>query len=155
MIVRSIGAACALASGTDGALAVEVAESVTVLGEPAVVWAEIGGFCAIADWHPAVASCEMAEADGATTRTLALEGGGALLEERISDGEAAYGYAILEGPLPVAGYTSELSAAAADGGTAVTWTGSFEAAGATDEEARVAIRGIYRAGLDALAASLR
>ena len=155
MILRSIGAACALASWTDAALAVEVSESVTVSGEPAAVWAEIGGFCAIADWHPAVASCDMAESDGKTLRTLALEGGGVLEEERISEGETAYGYAILEGPLPVAGYTSELMAEAGDGGTTITWTGAFDAAGATDEEAEAVIRGIYRAGLDAVAASMR
>ncbi len=155
MILRSIGAACALASWTGAALAIEVSESVTVPGTPAAVWAEIGGFCAIADWHPAVASCDMAETDGVTVRTLALEGGGVLSEERISEGEAAYGYAILEGPLPVADYTSELTAEEGDGGTTITWSGAFDASGATDADAEAVIRSIYRAGLDAIAASMR
>ena len=155
MILRSIGAAGALALFSGAAGAVEVSESVVVPGEPAAVWAEIGGFCAIADWHPAVTACEAAEAGGATIRTLALEGGGELVEERVSGGETFYGYAILEGPLPVAGYTSELSARAGDEGTTITWSGSFDAAGgATNAEAEAAIRGIYRAGLDALAARM-
>ena len=145
-------AGAALALGAGAAQAIEASESVSVPGEPAAVWERIGGFCAISEWHPAVASCEMGERDGATIRTLTLEGGGTILEERLSEGEASYGYAILESPLPVAGYTAEIAAEPGEGGTTITWSGSFEASGATDEEAEAVMLGIYRAGLDAIAA---
>ena len=134
------------------ALAIDVTETVAVPGPPEEVWAAMGDFCAIAEWHEAVASCVTEERDGATIRTLELEGGGTLVEERLSEGETAYGYAILDGPLPVADYTSELSAEADGDGTLLTWTGTFDAANATDEEAEAVIRGIYRSGLDSIAA---
>ena len=147
-------AALALAAGSASAQgAIEVSESVTVPGAPSEVWSRVGGFCTIADWHPAVASCDMAERDGVTIRTLALEGGGVLSEERLEEGETSYAYAILEGPLPVASYRSEIAAEPEGEGTRLTWTGSFDAEGAAPEEAEAVIRGIYRSGLDAIAAS--
>ena len=148
----TLRAAALIALAPTAALAVEVSESVILPGPPEEVWSRIGGFCAIAEWHEAVASCEVEERDGATIRTLALEGGGTLVEERLSEGATAYGYAILEGPLPVAGYTSELAAEPEGEGTRLTWSGSFEAEGATEGEAEAVIRGIYRSGLDAIAA---
>jgi hypothetical protein len=132
--------------------ALEVEERATVAGDPAEVWARMGAFGAIGDWHPAVIGCETGERDGAATRTLSLAGGGALLEQRLEAGPTSYAYTILDGPLPVARYRSELRAEAAEGGTRLVWRGAFDARGGTDDEARATIRGIYRAGLDALAA---
>ena len=75
----------ALALAPAAALAIDVTESVTLPGTPEEIWAAMGGFCAVADWHEAVASCEAEERGGATIRTLALEGGGTLVEERLSE----------------------------------------------------------------------
>ena len=44
-------------------------------GEPAAVWALIGSFCAIKNWHPAVADCETSKEGDVTSRTLTLEDG--------------------------------------------------------------------------------
>ena len=153
-IQGAVLAAATMWAGTASAQgAIEVSESVSLPGAPAEVWSRVGGFCAIADWHPAVTSCDQAEQDGVTIRTLELDGGGVLSEERLEEGETSYAYAILEGPLPVASYRSEIAAEPEGEGTRITWTGSFDAAGATDAEAEAAIRGIYRSGLDAIAAS--
>lgn len=153
VIVAALAAPAAVAQTAEPERPIEISESVALPGAPAEVWAEVGGFCAIADWHPAVASCDEADRDGTTVRTLALEGGGALVEERVDEGEALYAYVILDGPLPVADYRSEIAAEQGqDGGTTLTWSGAFAASGATPEEAEAVIRGIYRAGLDALAA---
>ena len=150
-----IGAACAVLLLCAGvARAIEVSESVSVPGDPAEVWERIGGFCAIADWHPAVTSCDMARSDGVTARTLELDGGGVLSEERVDEGETSYAYVILDGPLPVADYRSEIAAEPEGDGTRITWSGEFRAAGATAPESEAVIRGIYRSGLDAIAASL-
>ena len=154
MIARTTVAATALACaatalGAGAARAVDVSERVTMPGEPAAVWARVGGR-AIADWHPAVTGCAMGGEGGAVRRALGLEGGGTLLKERPSRGEASYGHAILERPLPVAGYAAEIAAEPGEGGTTITGSGSFEASGAAEAEA--VIRGIRRAGLDAIAA---
>ncbi len=117
------------------------------------VWKIIGDFCGIGEWHPAVEKCEMSEADGAKLRTLSLKGGGTIVEklEAWDDAKHSYTYSIVESPLPVANYTSTLSTKADDdGGAGIKWTGSFEAAGASDDEAKGVIEGIYKAGIDVI-----
>ena len=65
----------------------------------------------------------------------------------------SYQYRITESPLPVADYVSSIRVMAIDDSQSkVIWESTFMAAGATDEEAAGAIKGIYVAGLDALKA---
>jgi hypothetical protein len=116
------------------------------------VWAAVGDFCGIAQWHPAVAKCVQSEKDGATYRTLTLKDGAQLLEKLINFDKAAmtYSYTIEEGPLPVANYKSTLSVKPKDKGSAILWTGTFDAKGAPDADAVKTITGIYEAGATAL-----
>src|SRR3989304_8451867 len=74
------------------------------------VWTMIGGFGALAKWHPAVAKCDEAREGGATMRRLTLAGGGTVVErlEQKNDKERTYTYSIVESPLPVADYSSTL-----------------------------------------------
>lgn len=146
--------ACLLASP---ALALEVKKSVDINGTAASAWKAIGEFCAIAQWHPVVATCEESEADGATFRTLTTTDGAVLYEKLLdhSDDAMSYTYEIVESPLPVAGYVSTLKVRTAGYGAAIDWTGQFEAAGASDQEAVDAISGIYTAGLGALKKELK
>ena len=118
---------------------------------PAAIWAKVGDFCGIANWHPAVAKCTLS--DGGKVRSLDLKGGGNIKEREEGRDDAAhsYGYTILESPLPVANYHSKLTIAADGAGSKLTWTGSYEAKGASDADAKKVIDGIYQAGLDALA----
>ncbi len=66
----------------------------------------------------------------------------------------SYSYAILEpGPLPVANYTSTLMVMDHGGGSMLSWTGHFDAAGgASDADAQKAIEGVYRGGIDGIVA---
>lgn len=146
-----MAAAALIALGAGAAQAIEVHKTGTAEGAPAAVWAKIGAFCAIGDWHPAVASCKQSEEGGATYRTLALEGGGTIKERLVETTDSGYTYEIVESPLPVQNYRSTFSVKAAGEDTAVDWTGSFDAKDAPDADAEAAITGIYTAGLDSIA----
>ncbi len=130
-------------------------QTATSLPVPAqTVWATIGNFNALADWHPGIARSEQTTAeDGATVRRLTLSGGGTIIErlERKSDTERVYTYSILESPLPVANYTSSL-AVREEGGNRCTveWSSEFEPSGAPQSQAEQVIRGIYETGFNNL-----
>ena len=65
------------------AQATEVKKSGQASGTPEDVWAVVGDFCAIKDWHPAVAKCDEMEEGGATYRVLTL-GDGAKIKEKLT-----------------------------------------------------------------------
>lgn len=118
-------------------------------------WAVIGDFCGIKTWHPAIADCVLSEADGKTIRTLTTKDGAKFVEALVSFDEEGkkYTYTIIESPLPVANYEATLSVKADDdGGAGVRWLGTFDAKGATDDEAKAIVEGIYAAGIEAIMA---
>jgi hypothetical protein len=137
--------------------ALEVRQSVEVAAPPSEVWQAISDFCAIADWHPVVGQCAESEQDGVAMRTLTTVDGAVLLERRVQYSEEgmSYTYEILESPLPVADYVSTLAVMDSAGGSMITWSGEFAAAGAPDAQAIEVISGIYEAGLAALKERLR
>ena len=139
------------------ALALEVRQSVEVAASPEQVWQAIGGFCSIAEWHPAVSRCAASEQNGATLRTLTTADGAVLVERRVQHSEEgmSYSYQIVESPLPVAGYEATLAVMDSAGGSMITWSGEFAAKGAADAEALAVIEGIYQSGLAALKERLR
>ncbi len=142
----------ALLAGTVPGYALDVVKTLDVAAPPAKVWATVGDFCGIGNWHPAVEKCALSSKDGKSLRTLSLKGGGTILESQVSrdEGGMAYTYTILESPLPVADYTSTLSVAPSGSGSKLTWKGSFKAKGAPDAVANDAISGIYESGLKAI-----
>ncbi|SMD05564.1 Polyketide cyclase / dehydrase and lipid transport [Fulvimarina manganoxydans] len=146
-------AAFGFALAATPAFALGVEKSTEVAASPDTVWQVVGDFCAIGDWHPAVESCEDGEADGKERRTLTLKGGGTIVEELVSRDDAAhtYTYRIVESPLPVANYESTISVSGEGDTATLSWSGTFDAANATDEEAENAIGGIYDAGIQAIA----
>ncbi len=115
------------------------------------IWAVIGDFHRLAEWHPGVEK-QTAEGD---SRHLHLAGGGMLVErllgEETGGATRSYAYEIVSGPLPVQGYRSVLSVAPAGSGSVVVWTSTFEP---TADAAFRLIAGIYESGLKALAQSL-
>ena len=131
----------------------KVTMSTAIAASADQLWQTIGGFGAIADWHPAV---EKSESDGenkGSVRTLALVGGGTITErlEEISPEERVYRYSIVSGPLPVANYDAEIRVKDnGDGSSTVEWSSSFDAKGAPEADAVSAIQGVYQAGLDNL-----
>jgi hypothetical protein len=129
--------------------------SSTVLPVPAQsVWAVIGGFNTLSDWHPAVEKSETKDQDGTKVRTLTLAGGGAIVEKLVSsdDKERTYNYTIVSGPLPVTNYEASIKVRENEGGFGCTveWASEFDASGAPEDDAVAAIRGIYEAGFENL-----
>ncbi|GAB4239556.1 MAG: SRPBCC family protein [Kiloniellaceae bacterium] len=116
------------------------------------VWAVIGNFNALPDWHPAVEKSELKKEDGGTLRKLSLVGGGSIEEklEQIDDKERLYTYSIVSGPLPVSNYTATLRVRDSGSGCTVEWSSEFDAKGAPENAAVEAISGIYEAGFENL-----
>jgi hypothetical protein len=132
------------------AVAIESSVKGTSAASVDAVWAKVGDFCGIANWHPAIEKCALS-ADG-KTRTLSLKGGGSIVEklEKRDDAQHSYSYSIVEGPLPVANYMSTISVTKEGTGAMITWNGHYDAKGASDADAKKTIDGVYQAGLDVL-----
>lgn len=111
---------------------------------PEELWAVIGDFHALAEWHPGVAA-QTAEGE---LRNLDIAGGGVLVERLLGEDGTSYAYEIVSGPLPVEDYRSVLSVAPAGSGSVVVWCSTFEPRA---DAASRAVAGIYEAGLAALA----
>lgn len=117
----------------------------------ATVWKEIGDFCGIANWHPAVAKCELSH--GNKICTLSLQGGGTIVERKLKwdDKGMSYSYTIVSSPLPVTHYFSTIKVIPEGPVSQVVWTGTYKAKkGTSDADAQKTIDGIYKAGLDKL-----
>jgi hypothetical protein len=130
-----------------------LARSVVVNATPAQVWSVIGPFCAIQDWLPPIGSCTQ---DGMTppTRTLITRDGAATFVETETardDRRHTYTYTFRSSPLPVSHYTSTLMVRAnGQGGSTVSWRGSYTPDPGQADAARQALSGVYAAGLDAI-----
>ncbi len=118
---------------------------------PDALWKKVGDFCGIGSWHPAIEKCVLS-ADG-KQRTLSLKGGGTIVESLVNWDAAnrSYTYAIVSGPLPVTNYQSTISVITDAKGSALKWTGKYDAKGAPDADAKKVIDGIYESGGKALA----
>ena len=131
----------------------QLTRSVTLNAAPGDVWALIGGFQSLPDWHPAVESSTREDIGGVEHRRLGLAGGGEILEKNLGGDTMSVGYEIIDSPLPVADYKATISVADAgadSGGKAVVvWASTYQA---TADGADDIVAGIYTAGLDALAA---
>jgi len=127
-------------------------ESLVIAASPDAVW-RIGGDAGnVADWLPAI---EKSSLDG-DIRYATFAGGGGEATERIvehNDAERYYVYEYLTGPLPLKFYRSRFEVGEHADGAIVRWSAEF-GAGSAEEEAALAeaIAGIYRAGMEELAA---
>lgn len=144
------------ASAQAGSIAVGKREEISIdeskaNDEKARLWKQFGGWCAISEWHPAIAKCE-ASKDGETQfRTLTLKDGGTIKEKLLEMTEGRYKYEIIDSPLPVKNYQAQFAITPdADDldEMIVAWSATFDAKDKTDAEARAVIDGIFKAGLD-------
>ena len=129
----------------------EVRRSVRLPASAARVWATIGGFNALPEWHPAVERSELS--DGGRTRTLYLAGGGRIVEGLDEHDAAArrYRYRFIESPLPIENYRSSLSVRdEGDDGCTVEWHGEFASDDAVRTQMEEAVASIYDTGLENL-----
>ena len=111
------------------------------------VWARIGGFAAIAEWHPMIASAEIVEIADDTYRHLTTEDGAMIIERLIETSPRHYAYEIVDGPLPVSDYRAHFSCVEEAEGCHVFWSAHFEA---TDPLADEMVTAIYESGLAAI-----
>jgi hypothetical protein len=126
--------------------------------EKKALWAQFGGWCAIAEWHPAVKSCEETKEGDAEFRTLTLQDGGKIKEKLLDRGPASYRYAIIESPLPVKNYEAQFTVTPDDDDldeVNIVWAATYDAAdGKEDGEARKTIDGIFKDGIGNIKAKL-
>ena len=151
------GAACALA-GTAEAASLVSAKKLELHVDPDKVeaarkalWDKLGGWCAISQWHPAIAKCEESKEGDAAFRTLTLKDGGVIKEKLLDTGSISYRYAIIESPLPVKNYEAQFSVTPDDDDLDeinVVWSATYDANGKPDKEARGVIDGIFKAGIE-------
>ena len=139
-------------------------KTITIDASAAKVWHMAKDFNGLNTWHPAVATDEIVEGKNNTVgavRLLTLKGGGTIKEKLLAFDPAgrSFKYAILEGVLPVSGYTSTLAVkSAGKDKSSVTWTGHFKrknvgdnpADKENDKTAVDTMSGVYQAGLDNL-----
>ena len=157
--LATLGGAAVLPAGAHGPTRQKVVETVTIAAPASAVWAKIGNFDALKDWHPSVEAspADKGNAEG-SERRVALKGGGALVEtlERYDGAQMRYSYRAKDGgALPVTNYTSTVSVRADGGKTIVEWRGAFYRGhpnndpppDQNDEAAVRAITGVYQAGL--------
>ena len=121
---------------------------------PDMLWKAIGSFQEIGSWHPLVKMMESEGTGEGATRKLELAGGhGTLVErlERVDDSERVYRYSIVDSPLPVSDYVSEIRVKDNEDGTStVEWSSEFVPSGAQEIDVIKMIQGVYQAGLDNL-----
>lgn len=153
--VKPVSVLCLIAGSIAPVSAASLSRSVEVNGTPDQVWSQIGGFCSIRDWHPAIGSCTE---DGKTppTRTLVTRDGKATFVEfqtAVSQEKHLYGYTFVSSPLPVTNYKSILKVSAKGRGRSqVTWSGDYTPDAGKEKDADAALSGIYEGGLDAIKA---
>ncbi|MEX2165935.1 MAG: SRPBCC family protein [Methyloceanibacter sp.] len=149
MFKLTLIAFAALIAWSAYAEAIEVRKRREAPGTPADVWALVGGFCAIKNWHPAVSECEEIKEGDKVLRILTLKDGAKIKEEETKKEELSYSYTILEGPLPVKDYNATLRVGPDDepDRVEIVWTANFEANGKSDEEAKEIVEGIFEAGV--------
>ena len=150
MRYTALAALAALGVSSTAALAIDSSVTMTSSMPPDALWNKVGDFCGIASWHPAIEKCVLS-ADG-KERTLSLKGGGTIVEalENWDNAHHSYTYTILSGPLPVTNYHSTITVTGDAKGSALKWTGKFDAKGAPDADAKKTIDGVYEAGAKAL-----
>ncbi|WP_431636561.1 SRPBCC family protein [Dyella sp. KULCS107] len=130
-----------------------VSESVDLQAPADAVWKTLGDFGGAQRYLDVVKRCELVHHDGSTERVLHLKGGGSARERLVlsSDDDRALRYTMVESPLPVADYVSTVRVdPLGPQRCRVTWAATFDAHGGSDEEAREAVSGIYRVGLEGL-----
>lgn len=141
--------AASLAVGKKGEIKVD---GKAMDAEKAKLWAKFGGWCAIKEWHPAIADCVESDEAGTKFRTLTLkDGGGTIIEKLLDEKVGLYRYAIVDSPLPVKNYEAQFALTPDDDDEDeinFAWSAVFDANGKPDKEARDVITGIFNAGMD-------
>lgn len=114
------------------------------------VWAEIGGFDRIADWHPLIESVELTQIEGETYRHLRTTEGELFFERLIEAGPHHVTYEVQDSPLPVSDFRATLACVAEEGGCHVYWSAFFVPAEEQGHLSDDIVAKFYEIGLEAL-----
>lgn len=148
VVLLSPASAASLAVGKKIEITVDAAK---MKDERAALWARFGGWCAIKEWHPAIADCVESKEGDSEFRTLTLKDGGTIKEKLTDKQEFLYKYQIIESPLPVKNYEAQFALTPDDDDEDeinFAWSAVFDAEGKPNKEAVQTINGIFKAGLD-------
>ena len=116
------------------------------------MWARIGGFGSLWEWHPAIATTEVF--DGGRRRTNSVIDGGRVTETLLEQGDRHHTFRIDDGPLPFERLVATLRVRDQKGSACVVeWEATLEARDIPEPEAVEQARGFFQAGLDALSSS--
>lgn len=152
-----------------GPTPIKVDEKITIAAEPAAVWAVVGQFGAIANWHPGIKSATATGGDTVGGERIITFQNGASLKESLDEFDASrlkYSYRMFDPnleALPVSSYSMTIGVRpAGDGGSEVEWygrlyrgdTGNDPPDTLNDDAARNAMSAFLRAGLQALKSKL-
>ena len=147
----AITALIVLAATSGSAYALDVNKKIAAPAQVLTVWSTISEFCSIKDWHPAVADCKESKEGSDTVRVLTLKDNGGSIEEKLTGSDdTSYSYEIIESPLPVKDYSAKLWVEPDErdpGRTVIHWDATFDANGASDDDASKKISDIFFAGL--------
>jgi mxaD protein len=140
---------------------VSVTETIELAAAPSKTWDTIKDFSRWQEWHPAFASTAISKGDGTSkgsVRVLTTKDGARFTEELVSHNTPAraYQYRIIDSPLPITDYVSTLEIKQHKAGSSVMWSSNFKLkTGASEDEMKKTISGVYRAGLDNLASVMK
>jgi hypothetical protein len=150
-VLFALGSSAEAASLTSGKKLEVNVDPAKVAEETAALWDRFGGWCAIAEWHPAIKSCEETKEGDDTYRTLTLQDGATIKEKLLDTSAVSYRYAIIESPLPIKNYEAQFSVVPDDDDldeVNVVWAATYDAAdGKDDKEVRNTIDGIFKDGI--------
>ena len=131
----------------------QISKSTTLNAPANEVWGTVGDFNGIPKFVPVFSARAVDGAGVGARRTLTLRDGGTVLEslESLDDEARTLTYAIIESPLPLAGYVSTMAVRdLGDGRCEFNWSCSFDAQGAPEADVVAIVEGVYAAGLDGL-----
>ena len=126
-------------------------KSVEIEASAEHVWRIAGGFGDFGKWMPVLQSCALQE--GGRVRRLVAPDGSVIVERLLAFDEArmCLRYTFVESPDRVVDYVGYLNVEPiSEHRSMVTWSGSFEPIGESDEAAIARYDGIYSFGLTSL-----
>ena len=125
------------------------------------VWGLIAGFNTLPDYHASIAKSVLSKGGVERELTMTEEAGGGIVVERLvffDDETRAFSYRILElvdCPLPFADYQARVRVEeTSPTACRVHWGSTFDAVGATDDEAAETARAIYQGCYDGIRRTL-
>lgn len=116
------------------------------------VWETIKHFDGLTRWAPGITECTMRGYGVGATRTVKTRDGQTFVErlDACDDGTRTLAYSMVEGPVPVRDYRSEISVSDSGDHCTVVWDASGEPSGIPEDQLETILSGICNGGVKAL-----